>query len=466
MMGEMNSIFAKRFEANKINSDLQTRRINRSGSKASSVDHILYLQRTIGNQAVQRLIRSKALQAKLMIGQPGDVYEQEADRVADEVMRMPEPGVQRQVEPEEEEEEEEEILQTKPLVNQITPLVQRQVEEEEEEEMLQAKSREDATSEVTNDLESQINAIKGGGRPVAESERAYFEPRFGADFSQVRLHTDSQAAESARAVNARAYTIGRDVAFGVGQYAPGTSEGRRLLAHELTHVIQQEKVQRKLSLRKMGDKYEQEEESAAVQTKQNVSIRNSNVIQRIGVAAGTAVATLGYTILTGAISTMQQGDLDVTWPTTEVGVVSENIPRGIRQRTINSRRVIFRYRKTNPISGIEQVNIGLRCTVQYNGAEVQATFGFTAGGTRSRLMRDSQVNIRNPVSLQTVVASPRWQRAGIPEYPVVHVPIEIRVDHPWPQSNDNWTFTLVLSGMYGFGIEGRYAIENFEHVEN
>ncbi|MEA3293378.1 MAG: hypothetical protein U9P81_00145, partial [Euryarchaeota archaeon] len=65
MMGEMNSIFTKKSEANKINSDLQTRRINRSGSKASSVDRILYLQRTIGNQAVSRLIRSKALQAKL-----------------------------------------------------------------------------------------------------------------------------------------------------------------------------------------------------------------------------------------------------------------------------------------------------------------------------------------------------------------------------------------------------------------
>ena len=232
-MGEMNSIFAKRSEANKINLDLQTRRIKQSGSKASSVDRILYLQRTIGNQAVLRLIRSKALQAKLRIGQPGDVYEQEADRVADAVMRMPEPEMQRQVD----EEEEEEILQTKPLVDQITPLVQRQVEEEEE--MLQAKSREDATSEVSYGLESQINAIKGGGRPLAESVRAYFEPRFGTDFSQVKVHTGAQAAESAEEVNAKAYTLGQDVVFGTGQYAPKTSEGRRLMAHELTHVVQQ-----------------------------------------------------------------------------------------------------------------------------------------------------------------------------------------------------------------------------------
>ncbi|MBC2762792.1 MAG: DUF4157 domain-containing protein, partial [ANME-2 cluster archaeon] len=98
---------------------------------------------------------------------------------------------------------------------------------------------EDATSEVTNELESQINAIKGGGRPLAESERAYFEPRFGADFSQVRVHTDTQAAETARAVNAKAYTLGQDVVFGAEQYAPETAVGRRLLAHELTHVVQQ-----------------------------------------------------------------------------------------------------------------------------------------------------------------------------------------------------------------------------------
>jgi len=202
-------------------------------SQSSDVDQILFLQRTIGNQAVQRLIKSGALQAKLRIGQPGDVYEQEADRVADEVMRMPE--MQRQVD----EEQEEEILQTKPLVDQITPVVQRQVEEEEKEEMLQAKSTEDATPEVSNDLESQINTIKGGGRPLAESERAYFEPRFGVDFNRVRVHTDTRAADSARELNARAFTLGKDVVFGAGEYAPGASEERRLMAHELTHVVQQ-----------------------------------------------------------------------------------------------------------------------------------------------------------------------------------------------------------------------------------
>ena len=233
-MGELIKINAKKPLSTKENSTSNKQKTGFQ-SQSTHVDQILFLQRTIGNQAVQRLMRSGALQAKLRIGQPGDVYEQEADRVADEVMRMPEPEMQRQVEPEEEEEE---ILQTKPLVDQITPLVQRQVEEEEE-EMLQAKSMEDATPEVSNDLESQINAIKGGGRPLAESERAYFEPRFGVDFSQVKVHTGAQAAESAGAVNAKTYTLGQDVVFGEGQYNPQSKEGKRLIAHELVHVIQQ-----------------------------------------------------------------------------------------------------------------------------------------------------------------------------------------------------------------------------------
>ena len=93
--------------------------------------------------------------------------------------------------------------------------------------------------EVATNFKSQIHTIQNSGQPRSKSERTYFEPRFGQDFSQVRLHTDTRAAESARAVNARAFTLGRDVVFGAGQYTPGTGEGRRLMAHELTHVVQQ-----------------------------------------------------------------------------------------------------------------------------------------------------------------------------------------------------------------------------------
>jgi hypothetical protein len=118
-------------------------------------------------------------------------------------------------------------------------MVQRQIEEEDEEELLQTMKVENTTPELTHDLESQIQAIRGGGQPLPKSERAFFEPRFGYDFSRVRVHSDAQAAEAARAVNARAFTLGLDVVFGAGQYAPWTTEGQRLLAHELTHVVQQ-----------------------------------------------------------------------------------------------------------------------------------------------------------------------------------------------------------------------------------
>ncbi|MBC8028993.1 MAG: DUF4157 domain-containing protein [Pyrinomonadaceae bacterium] len=84
--------------------------------------------------------------------------------------------------------------------------------------------------------------LSSPGQPLDSQTRAFFEPRFGHDFSRVRVHTDANAAESASAVNALAYTVGRDVAFGAGQFAPQTNAGRKLLAHELTHVVQQRSV--------------------------------------------------------------------------------------------------------------------------------------------------------------------------------------------------------------------------------
>src|SRR5262249_20278147 len=82
-------------------------------------------------------------------------------------------------------------------------------------------------------------SLRGAGQPLDTLTRTFFEPRFGRDFGGVRIHTDTTAARSAAAVNARAYTVGDEVVFAAGQYAPGTVEGRRLLAHELTHTIQQ-----------------------------------------------------------------------------------------------------------------------------------------------------------------------------------------------------------------------------------
>jgi hypothetical protein len=78
-----------------------------------------------------------------------------------------------------------------------------------------------------------------GGQPLDAATRAFFEPRFGHSFANVRVHTDTRAGESAAAVRALAYTVGRNIVFGAGQYLPGTQTGQRLLAHELAHVVQQ-----------------------------------------------------------------------------------------------------------------------------------------------------------------------------------------------------------------------------------
>ena len=131
---------------------------------------------------------------------------------------------------------------------EITPLVQRQVEEEElqmqpleeEEEELQMKGLSDSAPEVSSGIESRLNSSRGGvSQPMSDSTRAYFEPRFGADFSSVRVHTGSDAVHMNRDLNAQAFTLGRDIYFGAGKHNTETSSGKRLLAHELTHVVQQ-----------------------------------------------------------------------------------------------------------------------------------------------------------------------------------------------------------------------------------
>ena len=175
------------------------------------------------------------MQAKLVVGPVNDPYEQEADRVADHVMRMPddevattsenEPGpvIQR---PCADCEEDEEKLQRQP--------------EEDEEESIQGKREGGPTGgEVSAKQTAEIESIKTGGEPLRPASRSFFEQRFGHDFSSVRIHSDDRAAQSAKGINAQAYTTGPHIIFGAGHYSPDTQAGQKLLAHELTHVIQQ-----------------------------------------------------------------------------------------------------------------------------------------------------------------------------------------------------------------------------------
>src|SRR5262245_23822951 len=346
--------------------------------------NLLHLQRTLGNSVVGRL-----LQAKLTVSQPDDPYEREADRVADTVMRMPEPAppeeeetpaltkpltpqISRLVQRESQqplEAEEEKAVATNPLVQRVpvavreddkekekvapklqasaalqeeekekpiqakletdttiqqqtkedkeqkketshaTPPIQRQMGDEDQEavqtkplsgvllrmpvispvsasssggtvqrlctecegekkreegkpaEMIQRKSAryqlhddhdeeeepvlpkgvdsDSAAPSVTAPMAANIHALNYGGSPLPPATRAFFEPRFGADFSQVRVHTDTRTAGTAKSINAKAFTAGKHIAFGTGEYSPHSHEGRQVLAHELTHVVQQ-----------------------------------------------------------------------------------------------------------------------------------------------------------------------------------------------------------------------------------
>jgi hypothetical protein len=169
------------------------------------------------------------------------------------------------------------------------------------------------------------------------------------------------------------------------------------------------------------------------------------------VAAGAAVVGTGFEILKSVITPMTQGDIQVTWPTSPIGVTWPAKPAHLQFNTRTIGRLIIDYVATHPIFGYEFVNVKLRCTVQHNGPEVQATFSFDAEGRRSRLARDTSIAINNPLSLETSPAPANWHSAGVRAYPVIRIPVEFRIDRPWPLSNRNETFTLVLSGMYGFG---------------
>jgi chemotaxis protein histidine kinase CheA len=247
-------------------------------SDEAKTNLILNLQQTYGNKYVQGLLNSKVLQAKLAVSNPDDVYEQEADRVADMVTRRIASETQRQPEQEEEEikaqrqdeegeEEEEEEIQTQRQEEEGEEeeeeeeeeiQAQRQTEEEDEEEEpaqtkaeletqrqelleegLQAQTAESHATTASDNLESSISSAIGGGKPLPEDVKKPMEQAFRADFSGVRVHTDSEADKLNRQLSAKAFTTGKDIFFRESEYSPASESGRKLIAHELTHVVQQ-----------------------------------------------------------------------------------------------------------------------------------------------------------------------------------------------------------------------------------
>ena len=196
------------------------------------------LQRSIGNQAVnqlvnranfrptnhtpltaislQRLLTNRGIQAKLTVNTPGDPYEQEADTVAKQVVTainthdVQKPTIQRQ--------EDDEQIMTKPMIQRV----------------------ENGSGGTVNDtVERDIQQARGHGQPLADHVRSSMEQAFGTDFSGVKIHTDSKSNHLNHAVQAKAFTTGQDVFFRHGEFNPGSKSGQELLAHELTHVVQQ-----------------------------------------------------------------------------------------------------------------------------------------------------------------------------------------------------------------------------------
>ena len=221
--------------------------------QSSEVRSILHLQRTIGNQAVQRLPQANAeerntasattpstrfahdfsqvpihpkapttIQQELTVSTPGDQYEREADRVADQVMRMPEPQLQR----------------TSACGGGCPRCQTAQLSQKHKHLQTNKYLHTNDVSTVGSTTEIS-KAVHSSGHSLDAETKAFMESRFDHDFSQVRVHTDHQALNSANTLNARAYTLGQDIVFGAGEYSPKTYVGRQLLAHELTHILQQ-----------------------------------------------------------------------------------------------------------------------------------------------------------------------------------------------------------------------------------
>jgi hypothetical protein len=191
------------------------------------------LQRVLGNQGLQRLLAQRKIQAKLTVGAADDQYEQEADRVAHEVMSAasaPE-NMQREAV-----EEDEMMLKRAD--------VQREAVEEDEMMLKRAdiqRSNADLSGsfDVDDGVENQIGSMKGGGQALPGETQSFFESRFGQDFGDVRVHASSDADALNRSIGARAFTNGSDIFVRSNEYSPDSTQGRELLAHELTHVVQQ-----------------------------------------------------------------------------------------------------------------------------------------------------------------------------------------------------------------------------------
>ena len=231
-------------------------------------------------------LKTPALQTQLKVGKPNDEYEQEADRVADRVMNMPESSIQQQPI-----EEEEEMAQPKLLI-----------QTQEEEEMIQPFwiQKQGCSSCVEKEIpgvqtaplalqKSPLNHIEScNGQAMPDSTRGFFESRFGQSFENVKVHTCESAVQMNQQLGAQAFTYGNNVFFNKGKYNPGSSEGKKLLAHELTHVVQQNGGLKRIDKKRQF--HVQAYRPGKHNGKQKISSAPRSVQRALPVAAALAIA--------------------------------------------------------------------------------------------------------------------------------------------------------------------------------
>jgi hypothetical protein len=197
------------------------------------MSYATYARKSEAESAANSKAASKDASGGLRIGEPNDACEQEADRVADAIMTRGRAGPQWSVS----------------RMSVDSPLRRKcacggsaggggECEECKKKKEMSHSSRGRGTEGEEEVPPIVHEVLRSPGHTLDPATRAFMEPQFGHDFSQVRVHTDAKAAESARAVNALAYTVGRHIAFGSSQCALGRPVGRRLLAHELAHTLQ------------------------------------------------------------------------------------------------------------------------------------------------------------------------------------------------------------------------------------
>ena len=247
------------------------------GSSATLADEAVPVQERQFDTETE-LIDRFPIQLKLSVGAPNDPLEYEADAMADKVMRMPESTFIQRKSLHESNAYDDEHVQLKPLTYQQTPFVQRCSCNNRDDEHVQLKpmgyvssfiqrksscscgdyddehihlkplvnqitpfvqAKGDSGATVSDSVSGQIRSTMGSGDSMQGNTKSFMENRFGADFGDVKIHTGSESAQLSRALNAKAFTVSNNIYFNSGQYQPDTSSGKHLLAHELTHVVQQ-----------------------------------------------------------------------------------------------------------------------------------------------------------------------------------------------------------------------------------